>query len=55
MAKAEDLAGQSYRFAGDGGSGSDGDDRFGRRRGLCDAEEGNIGRRSGGREWWQIV
>lgn len=33
-AKAEDLAGDTYRFAGNGGSGSDGDDKFGRRREL---------------------
>lgn len=36
-AEARDLAGESYGLAGDGGSGFDGDDRFGGRRERGDA------------------
>lgn len=39
-AKAKNFAGECYRFTGDGGSGFDGDDRFGRRRGQGDAYGG---------------
>ena len=36
LAEAKDLAQESYRFTGEGGSGFDGDDRFDGRRGQDD-------------------